>query len=452
MQRSTVSEVTFHDCCDGCELDYSRQLEEALIRLRELAGSGSMRVLHVGPYASSAQEFEAPLTYYTHYTQSPNKICVESSRYVGRFEWNDQSLVIEPRFGRNVLALLLFAAANVYLPDALGRMNLERSDSLWLLFVLWLELLKECLGKNFLPRTYVRESGNLRAVKGRIDFRRDALVNMADRSRVYCSWRRLSPDNTISRTLLHILTLKNVPSPELRDLFAAHRQYADRLLAEGVRPVPVALEDIKKIIWTPMNEVYRPLIDLSSHIIASLGTDGTNGRRENVGSFFIDIAELWEAYLLRTLKRRLPKEYMAFSPNVSGGDFLLQNGMRELRPDIIISRDGVPVMIIDAKYKKYSSFGRTASKETVSREDLYQLTAYMHHYAAKSEKLVGLISSPFGNACEAFPFSAAENQRLGLVNLDLEKFKSKSVRELKPLLLEEEERYVTNILSILQAL
>ena len=62
--------------------------------------------------------------------------------------------------------------------------------------------------------------------------------------------------------------------------------------------------------------------------------------------------------------------------------------MREIRPDIIIEKNGRKAMIIDAKYKKYSTFGFTSKNfQAVSRDDLYQMIAYLYHYGSNNENL-----------------------------------------------------------------
>ena len=50
--------------------------------------------------------------------------------------------------------------------------------------------------------------------------------------------------------------------------------------------------------------------------------------------------------------------YHIYSPNTHHGEFLLNHEMREIRPDIVIEKEGRILAIIDAKYKPYRYFGK----------------------------------------------------------------------------------------------
>ena len=76
-------------------------------------------------------------------------------------------------------------------------------------------------------------------------------------------------------------------------------------------------------------------------------------------------------------------------------------------------------MIIDAKYKDYSQFGNSAVSG-VSREDLYQMTTYLHHYGIEGQNIIGLFTSPV--SCkddDIHMYSHKKNYSIGLVNLDI---------------------------------
>ena len=164
-------------------------------------------------------------------------------------------------------------------------------------------------------------------------------------------------------------------------------------------------------------------------------------------SYFTAIADLWEMYLLKLLQNNLPSEYVVYSPNVNSNAHLLEGNMREIRPDIMIERDGRVVMIIDAKYKNYNQFGRT-SQYGIQREDLYQMTTYLYHYGNESQPIMGIFTSPVdcaGN--DIHTFSENRNHRIGLVNLNIES----AVDDVEKLH-ESDAEYISKLINLLRTI
>ena len=130
---------------------------------------------------------------------------------------------------------------------------------------------------------------------------------------------------------------------------------------------------------------------------------------------------------MRVLRQYLsPKGYKVVSPNSMAPIYLLENGMRSIRPDILIYEHDRPLLIIDAKYKNYTELGKSAgNKAHVSREDLYQLVAYIHYYAStdylRNRKLAAIFSAPVLDKSEKlYDFNENRLHSLGLINLNLD--------------------------------
>ena len=120
------------------------------------------------------------------------------------------------------------------------------------------------------------------------------------------------------------------------------------------------------------------------------------------------------------LTKYLPADYRVFSPNESGGEWLIANSKREIRPDILIAKSDRVLAILDAKYKALRPIGRF-TREGVSREDLYQMTTYLYHYGKSGAPLLGLFVSPFPNAGDAQPdpMTTEPRHRIGVLNFDI---------------------------------
>lgn len=96
----------------------------------------------------------------------------------------------------------------------------------------------------------------------------------------------------------------------------------------------------------------------------------------------LDVAELWELYVISVLREAAHPRVVAHGTHDGHGrDFLLNsevNGSRlaELRPDAVVQESGRTRCVLDAKYK----FLRDWPGPT--REDLYQLGSYILRFGA----------------------------------------------------------------------
>ena len=216
----------------------------------------------------------------------------------------------------------------------------------------------------------------------------------------------------------------------------------------GVDSAAPDIHEIDNIRYTRLNAPYKPVMELCRTILSNhIAESSKDNSKYNGASYFIDIADLWELYLLQLLQNNLPAEYYVYSPNSGFGDSLLDGGMREIRPDIIIEKDNRVIMIIDAKYKNYSKLGYT-SADGVKREDLYQMTTYLHHYGNDETGIAGIFTAPV--ACsdnDIHSYSQKKNHRIGLVNLNIV-----AADDNIELLHENENAYIDKIKRILKSL
>ncbi len=188
-----------------------------------------------------------------------------------------------------------------------------------------------------------------------------------------------------------------------------------------------------------MTHPYRPVIEVCKAIIMQSSIENSSiGNHSAKLAYFIDIADLWELYLLRLLQEQLDG-YNVYSPNVTGGEYLLKKEARQIRPDIIIEKDGKVLMIIDAKYKNYKEFGKdTISYSSVRQEDLNQMSTYLMHYSKYSEnKIFGLFTSPAipsdsenGSKLDIHEYCNNDKYSIGLLNLPIEKVDTLADKEL----------------------
>lgn len=397
--------------------DFIRAVEE----LKKQFASGKVDCIHLCNYGNSElgdSPIDVAITSYTslHYSTVPDKCSFTTSHYIGYYGNSEVSIRISPRFG-NLFSYFLGYAANVFLPVGESGLSPAGGNSYWLLAILWKSLLNSALTSGQIPKTYLEERKNLKNYRGRLDIHQNIRRNLVDQSKFYCVYRKLSMDNTINRSIRHAYRV--LKEKELSSIIADMAAFDQRLESFGVKDVVSDPNDIDNIRYTRMNAVYQPVINICKTIIRNDAASLEGGERKNF-SYMIDVAELWELYLLRLLQRNLPSEYYVYSPNASMGSFLLEGDMRSIRPDILVEKNDKVVLVIDAKYKRYSQIGKTASGYTcVQRDDLYQMNTYLYHYG-KGRSLVGIFTSPVSETDQGLHrYINNQNHRIGVVNLDI---------------------------------
>lgn len=416
-------------CLKGEDVFYlegSGAIMEAIDELRKQYGEGEINIVSLRPYGQM-NERECPIRYEVQtYTdkngkRQPDKVRLYTSHYVGSFSYKGINISIKTRFTNEIiLNHLLGYAANIYMPIGSSKVAWGNHDSSrWIAAILWKALLDKALSFGQIPKEYQHVTHNQKHFRGRLIVPLQIRANLCDASRFYCAYNKLSVDTTINRvvrTVYHAFKKQGFTAI-VNDLDA----YDERLEAMGVQACVEDVSAIDYIRYTKMNAVYQPVMKLSKTILSSLSAvSKPNGGKDVPLSYFVDMAELWELYLLRVLRKGLPAEFHVYSPNSERGLWLLQDNIREIRPDILIEHDGRVVMVIDAKYKWYTTFGRTALENgSVSRDDLYQMCTYLYHYGQTGQHIVGLFTSPQKSDEKAHHFTHDDTHSIGLLNLNI---------------------------------
>ena len=393
----------------------------AIEELKKQFASGKIDCIHLCNYGNSdigEPPIDIAITSYTtlHNSTVPDRCSFTTSHYIGYYGNSDVSIRIIPRFG-GLFSYFLGYAANVFLPVGESGLSLDEGNSYWILAILWKSLLDKALTTGRIPKTYIQERSILKNYRGRLDIHQNIRNNLVDKSKFCCIYRKLSMDNTINRAVRH--TFRILKEKGLSKVLADMAAYDQRLESFGVKDVISDIKELDNIRYTRMNAVYQPVVNICRIIISNEAASFEGAARNNF-SYMIDVAELWELYLLRLLQRNLPSEYYVYSPNALSGSFLLEGGMRSIRPDILIEKDHRVVLIIDAKYKHYSHIGKTASGyASVQRDDLFQMNTYLYHYG-KGRPLAGIFTSPVAETEQILHrYANNPNHRIGVVNLDI---------------------------------
>lgn len=386
-------------------------------------------------------------------TQIIKKATFFTSHYMGFYSTviNNEivNIRISPRFGVGIFNYLISFAYGIYLPKGFSNSSSHNSDSLWLITLMWKATLEKALTKSQIPKEYQKQSKNLETYKGQLNIAKHLHHNLFDKSKFYCDYRKLTMNTLVNQTIRY--TYKLLEKKGYANLLKDISEYEQMLQSFGVENQKPTLQMIKNISYSKLNIAYKKVMELSSLIIKSQSKSTINKSFTNDSfSYFLDIAEVWENYLLKLLQKNLP-EYEIYSPNEKGGISLFYDGSREIRPDIIIKKDNKVIAVLDAKYKHYNKIGKYADiDKSVSRDDLYQMATYLYHYGNKNENIVGLFISPIKQS-EENPklLNNTTNHKIGVFNLNIEQFNSEDCNFSMEKVKEEEKVFIKKIKGIL---
>ena len=431
--------------------DQSAAYMKTVDQLKQRIDDGQLEIVNLQNY-NPRSEIEYPVWYEVksyvdkHDYTVVNECEFYTSHYIGCYSYEGYAIIIKPRFG-NIFNYLVSYATNIYIPYGESEISFNpQNNSYWLIALLWKAMLNKAITTGQIPKEYITITKNQKNYRGHLAIAKHIHTNLCDATRFYCTYKKLSMDNTINRVVRTIYDL--LKNKGLSALVAEFDAYDKYLCSMGVSSGIMDIHEIDDIRYTRLNAPYKPVMELSRTILKNYKAEtSTNNSANSEVSYFIDIAELWEMYLLKLLQNNLSSEYHVYSPNTWFGDNLLEGDMREIRPDIIIEKNGKVLMIIDAKYKHYTQLGKT-SKEGVKREDIYQMTTYLHHYGNEGQNIVGLFTSPV--SCkdnDIHSYTHNKNYRIGLLNLDISNA-GDNIEQLH----KNEQIYLDNITKILDCL
>ena len=154
--------------------------------------------------------------------------------------------------------------------------------------------------------------------------------------------------------------------------------FADRELSLRIRrtlsafaeasPVSVGPADCGRVVYTRLNERYRSPINLARLFLKHLSLEGRSGETPFV-TFLVPMYQLFELFVARLLERELAA-LPRYSVHPQETIWLDEARQLKARPDMVLNRDGRPLLVLDTKYKVYN--------EKPAEADIYQMVTYCH--------------------------------------------------------------------------
>ncbi len=235
-------------------------------------------------------------------------------------------------------------------------------------------------------RAYIPEEERLAMLKGRLDIvqrvRRPWTVDFD------CRYEEHTSDVMENQILVWGLRCI-LASGACAERALSNVRHAYRTIRSFAELRPCSPRECVNLRYTRLNDEYEPLHALCRFFIEHAGPTHRGGDRESV-PFVIDMAALFERFVAMWLRDHLPQGLrLSIQEELRIG----VGGGLSAKIDLMIERDdGVPIWILDTKYK--------APDGGPAPDDLYQVVAYAEGKACKNAALVYPVqlSKPFRDA------------------------------------------------------
>lgn len=306
-----------------------------------------------------------------------------TGRYIGSVTFEGITIDIKPRFG------IQFAMDNMPLVNVIG-VDIDRSFGQGGQFLQYLQALRWLnqlvkAARHALPAVKMDELHESLVCRGRIDVRGTILQRAKASDKVVSINRYKDLVNPI--TIAIVLAFKEIknwfPNHDVMHLLPPTvalrlQQMTEAIKRQSKRPT---YTEVAKVRLPTLAHGYKSLAVMSLDILQRKGVSKREGTQNNK-TLLLDVAELWEFYLLGVLRgvaegdrHNLEVDHVTHSDGsylLRGNDGTSQLG--RLLPDFVVKRSGRTVLIVDAKYKRLGD----APWQSPKRDDLYQMTAYLN--------------------------------------------------------------------------
>jgi 5-methylcytosine-specific restriction enzyme subunit McrC len=277
---------------------------------------------------------------------------------------------------KNLLAMLLVAFdTKVHLP---GNADSLLAKSSWLdvfIQIFCRQLVQQV--RQGLTKLYRLEEADQQAVRGRIVIDAQIRQNFVHKERVVCEFDELDENHALNQ--LFRLALARMLRVARSD--ATQRMVRELLVHfDGIDAGPITGTWWRDIKLNRLQTRFEPPRRLAQLFLEGLSPDVTKGEEKSF-SFLFDMNLLFEEYIGRELRAELTGQGRSVSlqhcqhhlmHNEDGRKNLFQ-----LKPDIVVTAQGVISCIGDTKWKRLAAEER---KLGVSQADLYQMLGYASRY------------------------------------------------------------------------
>jgi hypothetical protein len=256
----------------------------------------------------------------------------------------------------------------------------------------------ERLAAGHIAQSYVNRTERTGFVRGRPLWHRQG--GRPPDGTVMCKFDEKSTDTLANRLVLAGLDAASRWTDTGSERAALRtQQHVWRSLAEPVRPAPHDF-DIAELRLNRLTRGYRSAIAIARALLFGFDLASPDPNTHIYAPVF-DLAELFETLVLLVAELAAVGTGKQVDAQTSERRAIVTRSgqtYRRIRPDVLVSEDDVPVLVLDSKFKpRYGSGGRQPTGEhRISREDIFQIFFYANRIAQRRR-----LSSPIPAAIAA---------------------------------------------------
>ena len=273
--------------------------------------------------------------------------------------------------------LRMLSICNYIKVDSVSETDLERRyhSLLDLYFSLFLDEVNGLLRQGLIKK-YRKNDGQVKALKGRLNFSQQIQQNLVHQERFYTCHEVYDYEHLHNQILLKALSVLSIVSNNPLILDRINRVKLD---FPEINELEVTKTHFDQLRENRKTEPYKTAIKIAKMIILNYSPDIKSGG-ENMLALLFDMNKLWEEYVYRMLLRVKSKEY---SVNFQNSKKFWEN--KTIRPDLVVERklegSKTEKYIIDTKWK-------IIDEKHPSDDDLKQMFAYNMYWEAGKSMLL----------------------------------------------------------------
>jgi 5-methylcytosine-specific restriction enzyme subunit McrC len=347
-----------------------------------------------------------------------------TGRYIGSLSFEGISIEIHPRFGMEFVAKNI--PLNNFIPVNVNSSFITGDKFIhFLQALLWLNQLSKA-ARHTLPTVKIEKEHTASVTRGRIDVRNTIKARVKDSSNIVSisSYKKVNNPVTTVVVLAYIEIQKWFPEHNLMHWMP---NVVSMRLQQMIDVTPrhsniPSKQTIKKSRLGAIAKAYIPLTRLSFDILKNKGIENKKSD-DTTQTLLLDVAELWEVYVLDVLKEAVPSSMSVLHGTYESDSYLLTNSegtrsLGKLLPDYLLQQSDQTVSVADAKYKRLGDAPWMSPK----RDDLYQMTSYLSKF---SECDAGSFYYPdWGDECDVTqqnPWLLNSGQEMNFIALPIDK-------------------------------
>lgn len=307
-----------------------------------------------------------------------------AGRYIGAVTFEGRRLVIAPRLGIPVIEAWLDQILGILAMPASARHDPRETFIVRLLARVWCRAI-DAATRHGLPMLRLPSQHEGVFVRGRLDVARTISLRSEGREAV--------GSFTHDRSLVHPATRAIVCADRaLGSMISDAAEWRTERVRQVLPPLRVAVgarprlpteHELSRVRYTPITKPFERAAQLSHRIASRLGygVSQEDGRDEGI---LIDVAELWELFVLNCLRRALPPTLqLEHGTHANHSDYFMRSldGDKEigrLKPDLLIRAGDAVLAVLDTKYKRLKD--SLERPRGIEPGDLYQIAAYSLRY------------------------------------------------------------------------